>query len=158
MICTLLFSGCGERRPDGMPPLYPTKLTFIQAGKPLPGVRVTLFFEDENQKNWPISGISDSNGVAVLKTQAIYNGVPAGRYVVCVEKNELNYTQPVTPAEAEVLKERFKTNPPMVTEFIPPQFAKRSESPLKLEVAPKGSTKQEFDLGEAYKLEKPESI
>ncbi|MDR2761433.1 MAG: hypothetical protein LBB88_02385 [Planctomycetaceae bacterium] len=83
----LLFHiGCGQHLPDGMPPIYPCKITFTQEGKPVFNASVILHPVVQSDKYWAISSVSDVNGVTMLSTNGNYKGVPAGTYKVTVEK------------------------------------------------------------------------
>jgi len=70
-----------------MPPLYPLVLTVTQDGKPLEDARISLFSE-EGESTWTVGGTTDVNGRASLMTHGKYQGVPGGKYKVCIFKVE----------------------------------------------------------------------
>lgn len=79
--------GCGEKLPPGIPRLTPCAITVTMDGKPMPEARVFLRTANENaQSDWSGAGITDSSGVAHLKTNGQYKGVPAGKYKVCIRR------------------------------------------------------------------------
>lgn len=77
--------GCNQNKlPDGMPNLVPWKSKVTQESKPLAGARV-LFKGAKSA--YIIEGITDEQGVAVMKTDGKYVGVPADEYSVAVTKD-----------------------------------------------------------------------
>ena len=84
-----LTTGCGgPARPAGMPKLYPASITVIQDGEPLAGALVLLSSEDPELVRWGPTGITDEQGVVVLRTDGKYNGAPLGTFKVVVEKRD----------------------------------------------------------------------
>jgi hypothetical protein len=78
----LMGMSCGKNvppRPEGLPKLYPCSVTATFGGVPLEGVRVVLVPQSENEK-WKPSGVTNTNGLAELKTSYGYAGAPAGSY------------------------------------------------------------------------------
>ena len=102
----LLFAGCGgDKLPPGIPKLYPATLTVIQDGKPLAGAEIIMINVDP-AINWSAGGVTDQNGVLKLRTQGRYNGAPAGRYKVAVEKTEIpDIVRPEEPSNSEEMTE-----------------------------------------------------
>ena len=83
-ILALFTLGCRtEKLPDGMPPLVKFSVTVTQEGIPLPGAVVQ--FQNERLA-YIIDGITDERGVADLKTEGKYHGIPAGQYKITVVK------------------------------------------------------------------------
>jgi hypothetical protein len=85
--------GCSSQQlPDDLPTLYPCKITVIQDGQPLADASVILHLTDHSTnhggKSWVPMGLTDENGVAVIKTNARYNGAPLGKYKILVNKTE----------------------------------------------------------------------
>lgn len=90
VVCSGLV-GCGPKKPDGFPEVLPFKVTVVDGSKPIEGVAV--FFISENN-NAVVAGMTDSSGVAVMKTSvgsSAYsaNGAPAGEYRVTCTKDPL---------------------------------------------------------------------
>ncbi|MDR1960226.1 MAG: hypothetical protein LBQ54_14490 [Planctomycetaceae bacterium] len=136
----VVLSGChfGPAKPEGFPKkLYPCELTILQEGVPLQGARVGLSHQDENQKNWGTTGISDSEGVVQFYTYGKWKGVPAGTFKVTVVKQLV---------EGPDNKEITYT-------LIDEKFAEPDTTPLELEI--KGKTTQTFDVGAAIKKKIP---
>ncbi|MDR2705158.1 MAG: hypothetical protein LBC02_05200 [Planctomycetaceae bacterium] len=85
--------GCSSQQlPEDLPVLYPCKITVIQDGQPLAGASVILQLTENvsahGGKSWIPMGLTDENGVAVMKTNARYNGAPLGKYKILVNKTE----------------------------------------------------------------------
>jgi hypothetical protein len=139
-IVLFTFIGCnfGPTAPDGFPKkLYPCELTILQNGTPLQGARVALLHQDENQKNWGTSGISDTEGVVQLYTYGKWKGAPEGTFKVTVIKQSV---------EGPDNKEITYT-------LIDEKFAEPETTPFELEI--KGKTTQTFDVGTAIKKKIP---
>lgn len=83
-----MFVGCGEKRPPGMPHLYPVSVTVVQEGTPVEGALVTLISEERDLAAWGPGGMTSSNGIASLVTNSKYKGAPAGTFKVVVSKKE----------------------------------------------------------------------
>lgn len=90
ILSLVLVSGCGVRKPAGIPELHPAKVTVTNAGTPIKDATVTLRPVDSaNSGNWNTLAITDENGVATIATsQGEWKsiGVPAGEYKVVVVK------------------------------------------------------------------------
>ncbi|MDR0610085.1 MAG: hypothetical protein LBG58_08250 [Planctomycetaceae bacterium] len=139
-IVLFIFFGCHfvPAVPDGFPKnLYPCKLTILQNGTPLQGARVALVHQDENQKNWGISGISDTEGVVQLYTYGKWQGAPKGKFKVTIVKHLVEGPE----------------NKEITYTLINEQFAEPETTPLELEI--KGKTTQTFDVGAAIKKKIP---
>jgi len=107
VLATLFCFGCGgEKLPPGMPKLYPATITVTQDGQPLAGAEVILLNTDPST-SWSAGGMTDQNGVIKLRTLGRYDGAPAGKYRVAVEKIERpNITLPEEmPTDPEERKE-----------------------------------------------------
>jgi hypothetical protein len=129
----LLFSGCGQQLPDGMPTLYPCKITLTQEGKPAVNASVILHPIVQGDKYWAISSFSDTNGVAVMSTNGKYKGVPAGTYKITVEKLQ---------------EEHLGAKGYYMVDFIDPQYRTPDKTPLEIEVAESRSKNVfSFELG-----------
>ncbi|MDO5554732.1 MAG: hypothetical protein Q4G68_13320 [Planctomycetia bacterium] len=72
-----------EPLPDGMPDLVVFKVKITQNGDPLPDARVRLLGKNGR---WPIDGVTNGAGVALMRTQLRYPGVPCDEYRILVTK------------------------------------------------------------------------
>jgi hypothetical protein len=139
-IVLFIFTGCnfGPAAPDGFPKkLYPCELTILQNGTPLQGARVALLHQDENQKNWATSGISDTKGTVQLYTYGKWKGAPEGKFKVTVIKHLVEGPE----------------NKEITYTLIDEKFAEPETTPFELEI--KGKTTQTFDVGAAIKKKIP---
>lgn len=86
VIGLLIMIGCsGQKLPADLPKLSPTVISVTQGGKPLAGAIVKLANADPSI-DWGGVALTDEKGNATLKTNGMYDGVPAGAYKVCVTK------------------------------------------------------------------------
>lgn len=77
--------GCNQKKlPDGMPNLFSWKVKVTQESKPLAGARVQF---KGTKSAYIIEGVTDEQGVAVMKTDGKYVGVPADEYSAAVTKD-----------------------------------------------------------------------
>ena len=141
-IVLLTMIGCSEERPDGMPPLYKVTLQFHQEGTPLGEASIRLIPQFDSP--WTVGGSTNTKGEVRLKTHGKYDGVPAGKYKICVNK---------FVSEGELPQIGVYTPPMKHFNFVEPQYTQSKETPLEIEVV-KGKNKfQPFDLGKAVRLE-----
>ena len=152
--CALILAtvGCGgEQRPDGMPPLNRTTLTFTQGGAPLTGATVTLSPQDGGDlSQWTYGGVTDNNGVVNVLTNG-FNGVPVGTFRVAVLKIEheggatgepqFSNDDRGVPAAASTARSFH---------VVDPKFRSVATTDLTLEVR-SGRNSQTFDLGSAIR-------
>lgn len=95
--------GCGPKRPDGIPQLYPATVTVQNAGTPIDKVSVLLAGGPPGG-GWAANGVTDANGVAVITTsQGEWkgNGAPEGEYKVYIMKNPEIHQDPLPPDLAD---------------------------------------------------------
>jgi hypothetical protein len=52
---------------------------------------------------WDAIGVTGNNGVAEMKTQGIYSGVPEGRFKVLVSKYEITFRGDEVPPDEKML-------------------------------------------------------
>ena len=80
--------GCKkETLPDGMPKVNPITLVFTSDGStPLEGASITLVPENKEMTKWLAGGTTDEKGECVVRTLSRFNGAPAGKYKVIVQK------------------------------------------------------------------------
>ena len=140
--------GCGPKLPEGMPKLHPCTLTITQEGQPLEGALVALMSNDSTLAKWAPSGVTDTSGKVVLKTQGKYDGAAAGEYKVIVTKEVVE--------KGVVLQEETATTPersiPGKTfSYVEKQYGDVQKTPLTLKI--EGKTNETFDAGKAVKEE-----
>ncbi|MGL4942135.1 MAG: hypothetical protein ACRC46_02965 [Thermoguttaceae bacterium] len=147
MFVVLVAMGCGEKRPDGMPPLFKASITLKQNGQPAPDVCVTLYNEDGSPTKWVIGGYTDAQGRLALATHGKYLGVPKATYKVVVSKQEYVGAPVLKPdaneAEIQAFNEKMATVKP--TETMPAETAKPETTTLLLKVTKAGDS-AEFDV------------
>lgn len=86
-VCLLVFPGCREKRPEGMPDLYPCSVYVIQDGKPLSGASIS-FLPVEAGGRWASGGLTDENGKATVRIRGKYKGAAPGKHYLCITKTE----------------------------------------------------------------------
>ncbi|MDR1483220.1 MAG: hypothetical protein LBT09_00190 [Planctomycetaceae bacterium] len=91
LILLICFIADGCRRlpppPEGLPKLYPCKVSVTFGGEKMEGVTVSLISKVPNFK-WKSGGITDKNGVAELRTSFAYSGAPEGIFTVAFSKTQ----------------------------------------------------------------------
>ena len=113
LFCVALIIGCGPKRPEGLPKLVSCVLTFqYEDGSPVGNATVSLAPEDDNLRQWSISGSTNASGVATITTNAEFTGAPAGKYKVVIRKVELlptdeqdEYGEPVMETRSLIAEE-----------------------------------------------------
>lgn len=127
-VLLILHTGCGGRKkPDGMPALYPCKLTFTQENAPLTDALVT-FHSSEPGFQWTITGKTDPTGAVQFNTDGFYAGVPEGKYKITVNKTGETATHYVN--------------------VVDKKFDSVATTTLDIEIKKKGND-QTFDVGKA---------
>jgi len=151
------FSGCGgSERPDGLPPLHPCEITITQGGNPLGGASVRLV-RDDGTSAWPITGRTDSSGVAKITSHAQFAGAPEGTFKVLVSKTEMEpskYTQPAKDAPQAEWDEYLGATTTEVRRriaYVEPQYDDVKAAPHSITIV-KGKNKATFDVGEAVEI------
>lgn len=142
----LSFVSCGgQKKPDGMPPLHPTKITIVQENGPLEGATVTLVNADDPRFRWVVGGVTDAQGICQLKTHGNYQGVPVGKYKVLVQKS---YS--TGGSEPSGVPQPASVNTPEVKWFDTVDLKYKTVNTTDLEIGIKqGSNVQEFNVGAA---------
>jgi hypothetical protein len=143
-ITLISLSGCGEKLPDGFPvKVYPTTVIVTKGNEKL--ANISVYFDLETPQNWNIGGITDANGVAVIRTtQSEFqkNGVPEGTYKIRLSEetpimpDELSDNQymALTPAERtsyEKKKDAFIE----ANRKIPLKYTRRNNTPVSITVS-----------------------
>ena len=117
MIVLLLFpllTGCGTDKPSDLPKLHPCTVKIVdKSGAAVDNVTVVAASPDSK---WASIGLTGPDGVAEMKTNGIYPGVPAGTHKVVVAKY--------------VVKE--VNGEPVETLLFDKSFADESTTPLQL--------------------------
>jgi len=141
----LLTAGCGGvKKPNGMPALHKTTLTFTQGGAPLSEATVSLV-PLEGAVTWPAGGVTDNNGVLRVKTMAQFDGAPAGNYKITVSKTEMENTGETTKSSDGDEISVFKSY-----NLVDKKYRNANSSDLTLEVK-SGANTETFDLGPAVR-------
>ena len=147
LFCGIAVGGFGcqrENRPPGMPNLYPTTVSVIQDGKPLAEAVVALIPEDAANQ-WSSGGVTDARGQLTLMTYGQFRGVPAGKYKVCISKQELvgelDYSDPASPRGSQEL-----------FEVIDQVFKSEATTTLEMEVSSRGKNNVSFDVGKSVRI------
>jgi hypothetical protein len=110
LMIVFVLTGCKRLPPppEGLPKLYPCKITVTFGGEIIENVSVSLISADPNDK-WKSGGKTDQTGTAVLRTSFAYTGVPEGTFTVCFEKTRENQGETIagmTPTSLIPLKYR----------------------------------------------------
>jgi len=149
--------GCGPKRPAGIPPLYPAKVTVKNETSPIAGATVFLIYQGTTSGSWAINGVTNSSGVATMTTSQgewKSNGVPEGEYKVYITKRPDIKEDPM-PEEIKGDSDamhRFageqlrKLNE--APKIIPEILSNPAQSPLTLTVSTSGSSELVVDISE----------
>lgn len=81
--------GCGPKKPEGIPDLYPATVTITDSGSPITNANIFFLQQESTTGSWTTNGLTDAKGVAVIKTSLgdwKSNGAPAGKYKIYVTK------------------------------------------------------------------------
>jgi len=141
----LLCSACGgQKKPEGMPKLYPCKIKLTQGTAPLEGATVICMSDDPALARWTIGGISDSSGTVDIVTLGKYKGAPQGTFVVTVSKYE-NVWNEGHSEEHDAPDQTFL--------MVDQKYETKETSPLSVTIEAK-SNSFEFDCGESTRAER----
>jgi len=150
--------GCSNR-PSGMPALYPCKITVTQDGTPLADASVVLVNISDTEKGqaWAPMGKTDSSGVAVMMTNAQYNGAAAGKYRIIVDKTETEPSKlgppPATDSpEYEAWSEK-SANEDLTQFSLVETVYSSSETPHEIDVG-KGTNEKTVDVGKVVRIKR----
>ena len=150
VLVTFVASSCKqEKRPDGMPELYPCSLKIIQDGKPLADAEVAVVSSDPQVARFPCGGVSNQEGVVELKTMASFKGAPSGKFKVVVSKiewiNRATDYEEAQKNQAEGIKEESY-------DLVARVYADSSTTPLTIEIQQSNPNPIEIDVGEAVHI------
>ncbi|MDR2441223.1 MAG: hypothetical protein LBE12_17820 [Planctomycetaceae bacterium] len=152
--------GCSfQQLPDDLPTLYPCKIMVIQDGQPLIGASVILHLTDPNTENrgksWIPMGLTDEKGVAVIKTNARYDGAPLGKYKILVNKteHETSKLEPAPPEDSpDYARWLEKSRTEKLNEFglVETIYSDAQKTPHDIEITP-NSNQKNIDVGKAVR-------
>ncbi|MDR1480944.1 MAG: hypothetical protein LBJ00_18625 [Planctomycetaceae bacterium] len=137
LLCALLiFVGCGRQNmPDGMLALHPCQIIVTRDGQPFAMAEVKLYPVESQKKDWSTTGLTETNGVIDLRTNANYSGVPAGKYKIIVVKEDI---------------ENVDNNFYYRVNTVDPKFGTMELTPLEIEIK-SGKNKQTVEVGPEIK-------
>jgi len=139
LLCVALLTGCGTKRPDGLPKLYGCVLTIqYDDGSPVADAMVSLMPDDTEIAKWGYADTTDSSGVANIHAHGNFPGAPAGTYKVLVKKIEGVETGKLDESGAPLLDTRF---------LVAEKFSLVGKTPLTLEIKDKA-------VNETFKVER----
>lgn len=153
-------SGCGgKKKPEGLPSLEPTTLTFTVDGKGLANANISLQPVDNKSNKWVPSGKTDASGKVELQTGGPFKGAPVGEYKVVVSADEeIDYGEdgpPPSRDDAQAYEDWSRKSDPNKWKRYSPVDAKytnMADTPLSITIQA-GKNAQEFDLGASTKAE-----
>lgn len=147
--------GCSQqKRPDGMPELYPCTITITQDGKPFEGAIVRLY---SNDVVFHVSGTTNASGTAVMLTHGEFKGAPEGTYKVTVSKEEKEFIEPesVTAAREKAKEQGEAFEEPALPykfySYVEKEYTSKETTPLEITVS-KGKNDQTFAAGKAERI------
>ena len=137
-----------EKRPDGMPDIYPCSIRVVQDGKPLADAEIAIVSSDPQIARFPCGGITDANGIAELKTMT-FKGAPKGSFKVVVSKvewiNRPSCYEEAQKNQSEGIKEESY-------DLVDRKYGDSSTTPLKIEIQENALEPIEIDVGEAVRV------
>ena len=153
----ILIAGCGPKRPDGVPALYPAKVTVKNGASPIAEANVFLVYQGATSGSWSVSGVTDANGVAEITTSQgewKSKGAPEGEYKIYITKRPDVQEDPM-PEEIKNdsdAMERFAAEQQRklaaAPKVIPEILANPATSPLSLTVSTSGTAELTVDISE----------
>lgn len=149
----LVVTGCGggTPRPEGMPALHPTTLSFTQNNAPLVGATVTLYPQASEMQRWGAGGITNEQGSVVFYTLGQYPGVPAGQYKIVVNKTDRDPTTFVGEFTEERQDEYEKAEAKRKSyRLVERDYSDPAKTPLEIEITA-GKNEKTFDVGKAVR-------
>jgi hypothetical protein len=136
-------SGCNHQPlPPDLPPLFPVVIKITQNDAPLAGADVVLMPSEESNQKWACGGMTDAAGALRPKTHGLYDGVPAGKYKVCVSKTEIEAAPPRDETERPVPQKAYR--------LVDKQYETPEMSPLEIDVV-KGKNNFSLDTGKSVR-------
>lgn len=153
LMAMALVAGCGGGAdvPDDLPELVPYSVKVTYKGANVEGADV-LFAPTSGQ--YSAAGRTDASGVAVMKTNGQYEGVPVAEYRVSVTKIEADAVAPASesatdPKEyAANLAASMNKPAPKVKNALPEKYSSFDKSELKVSVSEGGAGQETIELVE----------
>ena len=142
--------GCGgdSSRPKDLPPLFPCVVTITQDGQPLGGATVSFDPVDTGNAKYQASSITDDTGKAVATTYG-FEGVPAGKYKVCVRKTLVEPGKQIRDGYGDLVDA-----PGTEYRTVDPKYSYADSTPHEIEIVGKGTPPASFDVGKPVKIKK----
>jgi len=141
LVLFLAFGGCQKSlRPSGLPPLHPCTITVAQKGTPLADASVQLIAKEASI--WPVTGMTDAVGKAVMVTYGQFKGAPLGEYTVVISKKE---------TVDEGRGDDHQSGVTSVFSLVAVEHTKPETSTLRITVQ-KGKNAETFDVGEPVRI------
>lgn len=142
VLSLLTLVGCEKKKPSDMPALYPCKLTITQEGKPLEGATVSLIAQGKSLR-FTTAAITDKQGVAVIKTDIDWTGVPEGKYKVCVKKvsapdSGVSDEIPSDPVAFAEYQKKLAEASAQTMSYVDSKYLRPRTTPLEIEVTTSG--------------------
>lgn len=152
LVCLAI--GCkSEKRPDGLPPLYPLTLVVKQEGQPLADATVQLI-DAGASGNWSTGGKTDSTGTVQVTTYGKFQGAPLGKYKVTVSKT-------INEGEEEYIAAMNRNDAAAAAKVtvnsyvcVQPKYMTSAQTPIEIEVT-KSTKTLDIDAGPAVKTKQP---
>lgn len=133
--------GCGgdSAAKRGIPPLVPCALTFLyEDDSPIEDASIQLQ-PDAADNKWLSSGFTSASGIAEMKTDGDFLGVPKGTYKVTCSKTQVIPTGKINEEGDEI-----NDSKPLVAK----EFTRPNTTPLTITVA-------DAPVNEVFKVKKP---
>ena len=155
LVILLLFSvfiGCGKRYP-GKEKLYPVSITVTDSNVPLDLASVVLLREGGEVIN--AGGLTDESGVATIKTDVEWNGIPAGKYLITINKLP---SVPEELSQEEVMKLDLRERDAYMSKMIMkrnqlkpvvPPVLTGTKTPISIDVTP-GKNEMSIDIAQYW--------
>jgi len=157
IIGSFLIAGCGPKRPDGIPAIYPAKVTVKNGASPIAGANVFLVYQGTASGSWSVNGVTDASGVAEITTSQgdwKSKGAPEGEYKIYITKRPDVQEDPM-PEEIKNdsdAMERFAAEQQRklaaAPKVIPDTLANPATSPLTISVSTSGTAELTVDISE----------
>jgi hypothetical protein len=150
-------AGCGSDRPKGLEKLYPCQITLTAAGTAIPGATVILHSKTGEDRTF--SGLTDTQGIAIIKSEFKYNGVPEGTYAVAFAKTPEGIVPKKSRAEINAMSmeegqkyfAEYNASVRNAKKIIPDHLSIASASPLEITVNSSSEHAFTFELDD-YKV------
>ncbi len=140
VLATVVGCSKGPKKPADLPKLYPATVKVVyDDGTPVAEAMVTLVKADGTSSPWNLTGVTDAQGVLVMKTHGNWDGAPAGDYQGMVTK-EISEKEAPTEAGGSV---KIKG----ITNYVDKMYGDPVKSGLVAKVV-EGENNFEFKVGE----------